>query len=1548
MGACIPHLAPLILVPAQIVKTRLNQDSNCYSYVISFLDEDLETNLSLAEKLRQDYDLILPDLCSDTSQEAYFEEINSKVIRHKRRWQLKRDMVLDLFSFAKTRMYKDLDDAIWPPEAKLTANRNLRDVLAGRDELEDYTAFHQVEYDIDREPLAQNIQLVLDADSSQHSAVIGALHGDNNLVIEGPPGTGKSQTIANIIASALGMGKSVLFVAEKKAALDVVRTRLEKVGLGDFCFELHNHKTQKSKLHLDLRTRLNKTFEDSLKLEQELEDLKSERDKLLHYSQLLNSGVGPNGDRVFQLFWAVERWRAQLPADTPCIQVIEPLALTRKQINERAILLQDIARLGLELPQEVRTAWQGFTPTSYLPGDQNKVAGLLNSIAVETAACLNEVKILESQGAFPFEPTVLGIRHLSESNVELFGQAPLPFDSQLTLHLTDQNAVNLVRQFDKALQEHRRLLTLAQDVLDISILTDEISLSLLESTTYLVEAGYGDNSATGVVAFTHGLSELQAVINNAIDVAAAIPFLAERPITTLADVFHLQNIINVIGKAPLDLAICCHSSHAHESSFAILQKARKECTSLMSEQKELESIFTFNLIPSSDTVLSLARVARGLPHPLIASFMPSSWQFNSKVREFLKPGVNIPTRELAVRLEQAATILTRIQQIAVKRDYCHLLGPLFKGVDTDWDRLGRLVAWSQGFGRIVGSHKRAMALLSRTPELLDISNRFATLLNQAVTSVKDIHFDVDPAVGVDIVSKRIDRTIAASISVEQSVSEVHVRGHKSILSIKCGIEAYQAARSLESAIDTNQTMIDLLGHHFAGTETDSGYLMALVDWLSRMQDEGHFTIDLLCWMVADNSLGRLQAVSTFIGSSRLYLQSFMDFYNSISRYGVLDFETFFFEYELEITHSHTLHAVNLAAKYVDHLTKWADYCHLVNRAEAQGLHQFITFIKQQGCSPDDAYAFYQFAASESMAREVMKTCPLLASFSRSSIEAIVQRFASLDKAILETTSKRIAHKLSNNSIPSGQSGVKVSSLTELSLIKHEINKQKKHLPIRQLVSRAGKALQTLKPCFMMSPLTVAQFIAPGSIHFDLVVMDEASQLKPEDALGAIARGTKLIVVGDPRQLPPTNFFDRLDGNFDEDATLVEEAESFLDRCMQMYPSRRLRWHYRSEHESLIAFSNVSFYGDNPLFLFPSPYRSSRYYGVHFHYVQGAQYKKGHNLLEAQTVANAVKEHFSQCPGQSLGVAAFNREQSNLIQELLEKLQKENPHFDLQLRASLDSSEPFFVKNLENVQGDERDVIFISTTYGPDPSTGRVFQRFGPLSGDTGWRRLNVIITRAKHRVEVFSSMQPSDITPTEGTKRGVHALKAYLEYASTGVLPDCIPHTGFKQSSDFEEVMLKVLRDLGYSAVTQVGVAGFAIDIGVKHPKREGDFILGIECDGTNYHSAKSVSDRDRIRQEILQSKGWRIHRIWSIDWFKNREVEINRLREAIDDALRYETAQESEKIFDREVASTRSEQQLLPLLEIKAVSVVHSEYACLNNLVPLDNSLIDGVLSIV
>lgn len=311
-------------------------------------------------------------------------------------------------------------------------------------------------------------------------------------------------------------------------------------------------------------------------------------------------------------------------------------------------------------------------------------------------------------------------------------------------------------------------------------------------------------------------------------------------------------------------------------------------------------------------------------------------------------------------------------------------------------------------------------------------------------------------------------------------------------------------------------------------------------------------------------------------------------------------------------------------------------------------------------------------------------------------------------------------KVSQRQPPEGNSRGRVGEYTEMGLIRHEIGKKSRHCKTRDLMTRAGRAVQALKPCFLMSPLSLARYLPAATMEFDMVIMDEASQIKPEDAIGAILRAKQLVVVGDPKQLPPTSFFDQTDDEIDdEDATQYDNAESVLEVAQRSFqPYRRLRWHYRSQHESLIQFSNVKFY-DEDLVVFPSPCDTLGGLGVVYHQVAEATCVKGENLREAQRIVDRIIEFAKQRTGESLGVAAFNQKQSELIDALVAKACGSDPEFASLYAEMREGDDGFFVKNLENIQGDERDVIFISYTYGRDPSSGKVFQRFGPINSAMG-------------------------------------------------------------------------------------------------------------------------------------------------------------------------------------------------------------------------------------
>lgn len=405
------------------------------------------------------------------------------------------------------------------------------------------------------------------------------------------------------------------------------------------------------------------------------------------------------------------------------------------------------------------------------------------------------------------------------------------------------------------------------------------------------------------------------------------------------------------------------------------------------------------------------------------------------------------------------------------------------------------------------------------------------------------------------------------------------------------------------------------------------------------------------------------------------------------------------------------------------------------------------------------------------------------------------------------------------------------------------------------------------------------------------MVDEASQVQPVDALGAIARCKQIVVVGDDKQLPPTRFFSRLTSNIDEpddydeseqpQAAQAQDIESILGLCSARgLSSSMLRWHYRSRHHSLIAVSNHEFYRDQ-LYIVPSPYSASGSLGLKFNHVPEGVYDRGAsrtNKVEAKAVCRAILKHAREDQQKSLGVATFSLQQRQAIEDELELLRRENP--DVESFFSAHSVEPFFIKNLENVQGDERDVIFISVGYGRD-SNGYMAMGFGPLSVEGGERRLNVLISRAKLRCEIFSSITADDIDLERARSRGAAAFKAFLSFAQTGRLPISQP-TGEDEQSPFEEAVAQAVESLGYQVHRQVGIAGFFVDLGVLHPKQPGRYVLGIECDGAAYHHSRSARDRDRLRQAVLEDHGWIIHRIWSTDWFQRPSEQLRKVAEAI------------------------------------------------------------------
>ncbi len=528
--------------------------------------------------------------------------------------------------------------------------------------------------------------------------------------------------------------------------------------------------------------------------------------------------------------------------------------------------------------------------------------------------------------------------------------------------------------------------------------------------------------------------------------------------------------------------------------------------------------------------------------------------------------------------------------------------------------------------------------------------------------------------------------------------------------------------------------------------------------------------------------------------------------------------------------------------------------------------------------PEAAEAAFDYALDEALLKAAMRARPELAAFDGAEFDRLVADFAAADRARIELARREAAarHAEALAAVRAGMPGYE--------LLKGEFEKKRGHLPVRALLDRAGRAIQAAKPVFMMSPLSVAQFLtAPHALRpgltFDLLVIDEASQIEPVDALGAIARCRQVVVVGDDKQMPPTRFFQRMTSEDeaeepDDAPVAAREVESILGLAnARGVPNVMLRWHYRSRHESLIATSNAEFY-DSRLMVLPSPKGRSARLGLSLIRVDGRwEEGAGVNRIEAEAVARAVMAHAKDTPDESLGVAAFSIRQRDAILDAIEALRRESPDTEAFFTAHED--EPFFVKNLENVQGDERDAILISVGYARG-ADGKLAMRFGPLSADGGERRLNVLITRAKKRCVVFSGIGAEDIDLDRAGGRGVAALKTFLQFAAGG---ERRAAQGEEAAAPLTKVIAEEIRAAGKDPAARIGIAGLYLDVAAKEGA---DFVLGVEADAGDWARVRAARDRERGRPAALGMMGWKLHRAWSLAWLARPETERARLRAAL------------------------------------------------------------------
>ena len=1549
----VTRQAPLFLIPVKVEKASLNKLLGTYTYTIQYTSEDIISNLSLREKLRHDFHLSLPEIDEDILPEEYFKKVENQILKRKPKWKLKRFATLAMFDFGKLLMYLDLDPDKWPQGEKNIQNHPiLQQFFAkqGSDSGNSSPSSFGEEYSIDNlEHVHEKYPLIDDADSSQHSALVDAIQG-KDLVIEGPPGSGKSQTITNLIAAAMSQGKKVLFVAEKMAALQVVKSRLERAGLGDFCLELHSHKTQKKHVYENIAQRINKQndyrYPSAINIDVQMYEEKKEA--LTRYAELINSEWKTTGRTIHQIFTTATRYREEFPDIQ--LEDIRPSHIDGSKFDEISSrrMNDELKRYSLIFTEVKKQygadaelsdhPWFGVYNTSLQMFDCEDISELLSTwnkklgtLNVATNP-INEQFGTESVDNID---TIIKLISDREKLPKLNGKERIDVLANVTTntHTDLQSYVELYKETLSRLQS-------LTDIFEASVLVNGEPLEHLIQSNKDVQDAYKTNTLSLTHLFEQ-LQLLQSLRALCLSLADDVKLLLEQDGTLSELVSNTYNGFTELNEylghiSSLDSMLI---SRRHELfDNALLDKHLPELEILLPQiqplHKTLDQHFNLDSLP---TVAEINEIDGLLQNTGMFSWLSGDWRAAKNKLLLHTKALKPNFKSLAPLLKDLSEYKRLVDALNAESSYQTLLQHEYKGIHTpiaelvqlrDWYRavrksygigFGTRVAFANSLFSINGEIFNGLKHLADTKTLHEYQ-QFANLSEQ-LQAVYTTNFLSDKNIGLvsdNAFSDYIDG-LEHNVKSLQSTSKIDFK----LSELPENIQHIQNLLKQENELDSVTASKSIFGDEvFLSIRHDSNINLTQIESTLALKTtidalDSELLREFLIDNINDNALQLTLANLEHLETTFLAAKEEFDVF---AKRVELDRNAWFSgtRDNLELIEVRNKKAISQPRW----LSTWVDFVRVRQALSKQGIENLLRKTETGAIELAHIEQVYLYSVFDILAREIISENSELAHFSGADQNAIRQQFKEYDNKLKRLQQEKIAYEVAQAGFKSTVSGVssgKVAAYTEMGLINKETNKKTRHVPIRQLVKRSPQSLQALKPCFMMGPHSVAQYLAPGQIEFDLIVMDEASQIKPEDALGTIARGKQLVVVGDPKQLPPTSFFDKSIENDEEDATAIEQSESILDVSFPMFNARRLRWHYRSRHESLIAFSNEEFY-DNNLVIFPSPSNKSDEFGIKFTHVKTGFFNNQCNIEEAKVIAAAVRKHLLHRPDESLGVVAMNAKQREQIERCVEELSKDDTRFRDALTENAHTDEPLFLKNLENVQGDERDVIYISCTYGPaHAGASQMAQRFGPINSAAGGRRLNVLFTRSKKRMHVFSSMTEGHIVASETSSPGVQALKSFLSYAQTGKLQQQI-HTGKAPDSDFEISVMNALKLEGFNCVPQVGVTGYFIDLAVQDPGQPGRYLMGVECDGATYHSAKSARDRDRLRQSVLEGLGWNIKRIWSTDWFKNPQAQLKPIIEELH-RLKTEVTERFDIVSEPEEIIEVVEQETKTFADIEAIT---------------------------
>ena len=1462
--------APLLLLPVKLTARQTGKGKITFS--ITATSEQAEGNLSLAKKL-ETLGLVLPVFDpaegSETPIEDYFSAVTD-VISEQAGWRVRRWLTLGHFAFGRFAMYADLAPERWqvPPVENALVGAVLRGTEISGDGGTGLSAPPD-DYDIDSEEIETIAPyLVRDADASQHSAVVDVMRG-KNLVIQGPPGTGKSQTIANIIANALAAGKKVLFLAEKMAALEVVKRRLDEDGLGEFCLELHSDKSSAKQVIQSLKERHKLGYTAPVTRSTSDVMWQEARREIRQYLDALHAET--DAGRPFEQIWRAIRTQTENGEALAHFRKV-PLPAVARTSNAGLEGIKDRLTQFAQMRAEFEASFGQLTrsPWTTLVMSDEINPGIAGPLLDDLADCARQAERFNSllqQGVAVGLGTVSDLRNSPDLTV--LTTLPEPDEKLVALFKGyDRNEIDHILQA----MNHRNQAKHALDLPTGFVMTDGAQrLAIEQMLAQLPDVELDRTPAQTFEQARVALEQsetLRRVVEAAAPLIQTLGFTSNFPVAGLSV---LRILMLVVVKIPQDLRRAV--LQAPMGAAATLEPVEAEWRALGEAEANWRSRFTgtTDRWPAVDTLLAAATIREksGL------SGLLSGFGADAKTLAAVNEALGIPA---TIKLDAAdyrdlAGHVRRLAAFESSGAHRQIFGDQWLGLATP----------VQVFRESVARVERLRALFAPAPggpetllQLDAFGPELALLLANAQNVLAAWAGLPEPVRGLAGTTSfaTLDQHLEAMVVSSRQIVE---GGHAARL-----IDVSASWTGLAAAIRQSEAL-----------RTAEDRLAAIADpEIRRILEERRSDVDAaLHWLSAVRASacdippllkpGALAFVHRYRDARRIGLGALAELETSLATmeaaFGLKPFDV--------SRPSELAAALRVFFARGDELRLWLALHQAKMRCVGDGLKPFLEMADDLDVPSLKLPEIFSGLIAIQRAEQIRRHDPVLSFAAGAKLASLRAQFRQRDALRKEADKQAVYRAVAIGGRPlSGSNYGSRKTWTERELLHHEFGKERTSVRVLQLVRQAGRSIQAMKPCFMMSPLSLAKFVPAGSLQFDLLVIDEASQMRPEDALGGLLRARQVVVVGDPKQLPPTDFFLRSAAVANVDGSGLppdDDDESILEACHKTFRQiRLLKWHYRSRCESLIAFSNKHIYAPEGRQLITFPAASPGSFSIDRIRIVGA-YEQNRNAPEALRIAEDailfMQHHAAMAEPPTLGIVAMNSNQAELIGEQINLLARGDDQVENYRKTVLARGERFFVKNLENVQGDERDFILISLTYGPKSGEKQVLQRFGPITLKQGHRRLNVLFTRARRRIGLYTSMDASDIKPGESSSRGVHMLQQYLAYVESGGREAGID-TGRAPDSDFEIHVAERLRGRGFCVHYQIGVSGFRMDLAVVDPDRPAHYLAGIECDGAQYHSSKSARDRDRLRQDVLENLGWSILRVWSTDWFDNPDRQTDLL----------------------------------------------------------------------